>query len=173
MNEFMKSIGTCLWHVPMGRHRRLPKGTCPRNLAIDKQSLSGIRSLVWSAPWATTFLQGVAHWHMARATWHQSRRHWHHRLSTVPARRMVPRRSRSAQPFVLQVPKCLNRHTHRQKPLSQLFFSDPPEEILEHKDSNAYALEPLYSMILNYYYKDENDSISTLRTPSLIALSAE
>ena len=153
MSEFMKSLGTCLWHVPMGRYRWLPKGTCPPTLAIDIQSLSGIRSLVWPAPCTTTFLQGLARWHVARATWHQSLRDWHHRLSAVPARRMVPRRSRSAQPFVLQVPKCLNGHTdtqtHRQTLLSQLFFSDPPEEIFEHKGSNANALEPLYSTILN------------------------
>ena len=114
MSEFMKSIGTCLWHVPMGRYRWLPKGTCPPTLAIDIQSLSGIRSLVWPAALTTTFLQGLARWHVARATWHQSLRDWHHRLSAVPARRMVPRRSRSAQPFVLQVPKCLNGHTDGQ-----------------------------------------------------------
>ena len=48
LNEFMKSLGTCLWHVPRGRHRWLPKGSCPPNLAIDIQSLSRIRPLACS-----------------------------------------------------------------------------------------------------------------------------
>ena len=95
-------------------------------------------------------------WHVARAraTWHQPLRNWHHLLSAFPAHLMVPRRSLSAQPFVLQLPKCLNGQTDgqtdRQTLLSQLFSSDPPEEIFEHKGSNAKALEPLYSTILNW-----------------------
>ena len=63
-------IGTCLWHVPRGRNRWLPKGSCPLNLAIDIHSLSRILPLVWPASWATTFCKGLRDcmWHVPRAT---------------------------------------------------------------------------------------------------------
>ena len=40
-------------------------------------------------------------------------------------------------------------HTHTQTPLSQLFFSDTPEEIFDHNNFNVKALKPLFSTILN------------------------
>ena len=53
---------------------------------------------------------------------------------------MVPRRSRSAQPFVLQVSKCLSGHKHRHTNTIGLFFIDPPEEVFDHDTFNAKAL---------------------------------
>ena len=40
-------------------------------------------------------------------------------------------------------------HTYTQTPAGLLFPSDPPEEFFEHNGSNANALEPLCSTILN------------------------
>ena len=57
------------------------------------------------------------------ALWCRWLRDWRHSPSNVPARQMVPPPSRSAQPFVLQVSKCLERQTNRQIPCSQVFFS--------------------------------------------------
>ena len=115
-------------------------------VAIGPQSFSPIRSLVWPAASSTTFLQRLAHWHVPRATWHQLLRDWYHRLSAFLARRMVPRQPRSAQPFVLQVPKCLNGHRHTNI-IESTFFRYPPEEIFDH-GFNAKALKPLFSTIL-------------------------
>ena len=117
MNEFMKSLGTCLWQVPRGRHRWLPNVSCPPNLAIEIQSLSRARPSVWPAPWATTFWQGFARSHVTRSTCNRSVRNRYHRLSAVPTHRLTIRPSCFDQPFGLQRRKCLDRradgHTYR------------------------------------------------------------
>ena len=76
--------------------------------------------------------------------------HCHHRLSAVSARRTNHRPSRSDHPFGLQVPKCLDRQTDRQKHKHTNFIHDPPEEIFGHNTFSAKALKPLVSTILNY-----------------------
>ena len=57
------------------------------------------------------FLQAFTRWHVPCAMCHQSTHDRHHRRSAVLARRMVPRRSRSDQPFGRYSRKCLNTHT--------------------------------------------------------------
>ena len=114
--KIYKIIGTCLWHEPRGRHRWLPQGSCPSNLAIDIHSLNRTRPLVWPAPWAIAFLQGFARSHVARATCNRSVRNYYHRLSAAPAYRMTICPSRSVQPFGLQSRKCLDRHTNIIRP---------------------------------------------------------
>ena len=51
---------------------------------------------------------------MTRATCRRSTRDRHYRRSGVSARRSVPPRSRSDQPFGRNARKCLDTHTHRQ-----------------------------------------------------------
>ena len=149
MNESMSPEGTTITS---------PNRFCPLIVAIVPQSFSPIGSLVTPAALSKVFLQMFAHWHVPRATWHQSLRDWHHLFSAVPARRIVPSRSRSTQPFLLQVPKCLNRqtdrhthtHIHTLTSLAQLFFSaSHQEEISELNNFNDKALKSLYSTILN------------------------
>ena len=63
---------------------------------------------------------------VACAMCHQSTHDRHHRRSAVLARRMVPRRSRSNQPFGRYSRKCLNTHTPGLTNTSgQLFFHRP------------------------------------------------
>ena len=56
------------------------------------------------------FLQAFTRRHMPCAMCHQSTHDRHHRRSGVLARRMVPRRSRSDQPFGRYFRKCLDTH---------------------------------------------------------------
>ena len=127
-----------------------PNEFCPAVVAIGPQSLSRIRPLVWPAALSATFLQGLAHSHVPRATCHQSLRDWHHRPSAVPGHRMLPPPSRSVKPFVLQVPKCLDTHTDTHtNTIEPTFFNDPPEEIFDHNTFNAKTLKLLLPMILN------------------------
>ena len=55
-------------------------------------------------------VQAFTRWHVPCAMCHQSTHDRHHRRSAVLARRMVPRRSRSDQPFGRYSRKCLNTH---------------------------------------------------------------
>ena len=104
---------------------------CPPMVAIGPQSFSRILQLVRPATLSTYFLQGMACWHMASATWPQSLYDWHHRLSAVLVHRTNPRQSRSAQPFVLQVPKCLDRCTDKQ--VRPTFCPSPTHDDFTHQ----------------------------------------
>ena len=94
-------------------------------------------------------LQAFTRRHVPCAMCHQSTHDRHHRRSGVLARRMVPRRARSDQPFGRYSRKCLDTHTDRQTRPGQLFFTDPPEEIFVHRTFNAKAFERSFTTILD------------------------
>ena len=97
-------------------------------------------------------LQAFTRRHVPCAMCHQSTHDKHHRRSGVLARRMVPRRARSDQPFGRYSRNCLDTHTDRQTRPGQLFFTDPPEEIFVHRTFNAKAFERSFTTILDYCY---------------------
>ena len=59
MNEFMKSLATCLWHVSRGQHHRVPGGFRPLMVTVVAQSFSPIRPLVRPAALSTDFCKGL------------------------------------------------------------------------------------------------------------------
>ena len=96
------------------------------------------------------FLQAFTRWHVPCAMCHQSTHYRHHRRSAVLARRMVPRRSRSDQPFWRYSRKSLNTHTDwLTNTYGQLFFIDPPVEIFVHRTFNAKAFLRSFTTILD------------------------
>ena len=96
-------------------------------------------------------LQAFTQRHVPCAMCHQSTHGMHHRRSGVLARRMVPRRARSDQPFGRYSRKCLDTHTDWPTNTSgQLFFTDPPVEIFVHRTFNAKAFERSFTTILDY-----------------------
>ena len=71
----------------------------------------------------------------------------HQCRSGVSARRSVPPRSRSDQPFGRCARKCLNTHTDRlTNTIRPTFFSDPPEEIFVHKNVLCIGIGTFYSL---------------------------
>ena len=136
--------------MPRGYHCQAPNGACTPMVTIGPQSLSRIRPLVWTAALVKCFLQGFTRQHVARTKWYRALCDCYHRLSAVPARRMVPYRSRSDHLFRLQVPKCLVRHTYT---IDTTISSDPPEEFFYHNTFNAKALKTLFYTILNWRAK--------------------
>ena len=99
-------------------------------------------------------LQAFMRRHVPCAMCHQSTHDKHHRRSGVLARRMVPRRDRSDQPFGRYSRKCLDTHTDwltdwPTNTSGQLFFTDPPVEIFVHRTFNAKAFERSFTTILD------------------------
>ena len=116
------------------------------------------------------FLQAFTRWHVPCAMCHQSTHDRHHRRSAVLARRMVPRRSRSDQPFGRYSRKCLNTHTPGLTNTSgQLcaFFTDPPVEIFVHRTFNAKAFERSFTTILENPTPKLEDDTKTLMKKTL------
>ena len=105
INEFMKLRGTCLWHVPRAKCRRDTQKHSHPDGAYRPTNFEPNSSIGLACSVDDMFFFQSSRGGTLRCTyaWHQSDRNWHDRLSAVPARRTNPRRSRSAQPFVLQV----------------------------------------------------------------------
>ena len=80
------------------------------NLRVTCQfEISGLHRLTCRA--VRKLLQAFTRRHVPCAMCHQSTHGRHHRRSGVLARRMVPRRARSDQPFGRYSRKCLDTHT--------------------------------------------------------------
>ena len=144
-------------HVPptrvKGRHRCLPKRIEAIHGGYQSTKFAPNTFIGLASTLGCKFFARVCA--IARGTCHLQpiSLNRYHCLSAVTAHRMNVRPSRSDKPFVLPIQKCLDRRTHiqtdRQTPARLLYISDPPEEIFEHKGSNANALEPLDYTILN------------------------
>ena len=124
----------------MGRHHRLPKQIEPtRNgyqpTKLEPNPFIGLDCI--------KFLQGFARLHVALATCNRVVRNRHHRPSAVPAHRMNIRTSRSDEPFGLRGENAwTDRQTDIHTNIGRLHFSsNPPEEFVERKVSNANALD--------------------------------
>ena len=111
MNKIMKSLGTCLWHLPRGQHHRITKQILSPygGHRANKFELNPFIGLAYN--FVKRFLQGFARSHMARATCNRLVWNRHYCLSAVPGNRTNIHPSRSAEPLVLQMRKCLDRQT--------------------------------------------------------------
>ena len=76
---------------------------------------------------ARIYLQALTRRHVPCATCHPSTHDRHRCRSGVLVRRLVPRRSRSDQPFGLYSRKCLNTHTDKYNPPTTYLFSPTRE----------------------------------------------
>ena len=133
---------------------------CPPFVAIGPKSFSPIRPLIRHAALARAFCKCLRE--IARV------RKWYHRLSAVPAHRIIfARPYRTSRSDSRSENAWKNRQSDRHRPDS--FFSEPPEKIFEHEAFKAKALKHSYSTILNNQ-KTLICSLSALKSSLLIKL---